>query len=184
MARGALVLVVGPSGAGKDALIGAAREALKDDARFLFPRRIVTRRALTAIEDHDSLDLDSFRRQKQRGAFALDWEAHGLCYALPVSLEAAMMAGRIVVTNVSRTVIPAAVEKYERCHVFLISVPLALRAVRLAARGREDRDAISQRLAREGSLVPSGILPVVIDNSGTLEDGSRRFLKALTALVK
>jgi phosphonate metabolism protein PhnN/1,5-bisphosphokinase (PRPP-forming) len=184
MAQGALVLVVGPSGAGKDALIRGAREALREDARFLFPRRIVTRQALVALEDHDSLDPAVFKRQKLRGAFALAWEAHGLCYGLPASVEAAMTAGRIVVSNVSRSVIAEAVEKYERCHVFLISAPLAQRAARLAARGREDDGEIAQRLAREGAVVPPGILPAVIDNSTTLEDGTRRFLKALTAFVK
>jgi phosphonate metabolism protein PhnN/1,5-bisphosphokinase (PRPP-forming) len=184
MAQGALVLVVGPSGAGKDALIGAAREALEADGKFLFPRRIVTRRAFTAIEDHDTLDLDAFKRQKLRGAFALDWEAHGLCYALPASIDAAMMAGRVVVANVSRAVIPRAIEKYERCHVFLVAAPVEIRAARLAARGRESADDVAQRLAREGAAAPTGVLPVIIDNSGTLEDGARRFLKALTDIAK
>ena len=184
MTQGALVLVVGPSGAGKDALIGAARKALQDDGRFFFPRRVVTRQAFATIEDHDTLDLETFRRQKLRGAYALDWEAHGLNYALPASIDAALMAGRIVVANVSRAVIPSAIEKYERCHVFLVTAPIEIRAARLAGRGRESAEDITQRLAREGAANPPGILPVIIDNSGTLEDGARRFLKALTDLAK
>jgi ribose 1,5-bisphosphokinase len=184
MAQGALVLVVGPSGAGKDALINAAREALKDDPRFLFPRRIVTRQAFATLEDHDSLEPEAFKRQKLRGAFALDWEAHGLCYALPASIDAAMIAGRFVVANVSRAIVPRAVEKYERCYLFLVTAPVETRAARLAARGREGAEDVAQRLSREGAAVPMAILPIVIDNSGTLEDGVRRFLKALTDLAK
>jgi ribose 1,5-bisphosphokinase len=184
MTQGALVLVVGPSGAGKDALIGAAREALADDGRFLFPRRVVTRQAFAAIEDHDTLDLETFRRQKLRGAYALDWEAHGLSYALPAGIDAALMAGRIVVANVSRAVIPRAIEKYERCHVFLVTAPIEIRAARLAGRGRESTEDITQRLAREGAANPPGIMPIVIDNSGPLEDGVRRFVKALADIAK
>src|SRR3569833_150302 len=48
-----VALVVGPSGAGKDTLIGGAREALAGDDRFVFVRRIVTR-AGNSAEDHDS----------------------------------------------------------------------------------------------------------------------------------
>src|SRR6266699_2369727 len=48
---GALVLVVGPSGAGKDTLIAMARASCADDAATVFPRRIVTR-ARSDAEDH------------------------------------------------------------------------------------------------------------------------------------
>ena len=78
-----LVLVVGPSGAGKDTLINAAREALAGDRRFAFPRRVVTRPAVAALEDHDSVTRAEFALQEANGAYALSWEAHGLHYGLP-----------------------------------------------------------------------------------------------------
>jgi ribose 1,5-bisphosphokinase len=184
MAQGALALVVGPSGAGKDTLIAAAREALKDDPRYTFPRRIVTRQAFVTLEDHDTLDIDTFRKQRLRGAFALDWDAHGLSYALPASIDAAMIAGRVVVANVSRAIIPRAVEKYERCHVLLVTATPEVRAARLVARGRESPDDVAERLAREGATLPAGIMPITIDNSGPLEDGVRRFVKALADIAK
>ena len=77
---GRLVLVVGPSGAGKDTLIAAGRAALGEDPRFVFPRRVVTRPAVAALEDHESVSPEAFAAARQAGAFALDWEAHGLCY--------------------------------------------------------------------------------------------------------
>ena len=41
--RGTLALVVGPSGAGKDALIDGARHHFAGDPRYSFPRRLITR---------------------------------------------------------------------------------------------------------------------------------------------
>ena len=56
---GGFVLVVGPSGAGKDTLLGLARRELAGDPRFLFARRVVTRESSTA-EEHDCLSPAAF----------------------------------------------------------------------------------------------------------------------------
>jgi phosphonate metabolism protein PhnN/1,5-bisphosphokinase (PRPP-forming) len=181
---GVLALVVGPSGAGKDTLIGKAREALAADGRYMFPRRVVTRAAVAELEDHDSIEPAQFDRQKARGAYALDWEAHGLRYALPGSIVGAFVGGRIVVANVSRLVFSRALEKYENCHVLLITARPEVRAERLAARGRETREEIAARLAREGEPVPKGVMPTIIDNSGPLEVGVRGFVVTLRGLAR
>ena len=101
---GALVVVVGPSGAGKDTLIGLARTLCADDPSIVFPRRIVTR-AASAAEDHDSVTPAEFDAAIGQGAYAFWWEAHGLKYALPAAIDAQLRAGNTVVCNVSRAVV-------------------------------------------------------------------------------
>ena len=117
---GRLVLVVGPSGAGKDTLIAGAKAALAGDRRFVFPRRVVTRPTMAALEDHESVSPEAFAAARAAGAYALDWEAHGLGYGLPASLVDDIAAGRVVVFNGSRAMVPAAQAKFPGVQVLLI----------------------------------------------------------------
>lgn len=170
-----LVLVVGPSGAGKDTLIAAAGELLAGDPRFVFPRRLVTRMAIAELEDHDTLSWEQFRS----GAFALSWEAHGLGYALPLGIEDDLRAGRTVVVNVSRRIIADAIVKHPGTRVLVIAADPAVRARRLAGRGREGEAEIAARLAREVDDPPAGIRTIVIDNSTSLDNAIAAFVAAL-----
>jgi phosphonate metabolism protein PhnN/1,5-bisphosphokinase (PRPP-forming) len=180
---GTLVLVVGPSGAGKDSLIAGARQALADDRRFVFPRRIVTRDAVAELEDHDSIGRGEFERQRAAGRYALCWEAHGLGYGLPLSIDSDIALGTTVVCNVSRRVISDARKKYPECAVVLITAEIGLRAKRLAGRGRESAEDVAARLAREGVALPDGVEPLVIDNSGPLTAGVTSFVLALRQIA-
>jgi phosphonate metabolism protein PhnN/1,5-bisphosphokinase (PRPP-forming) len=139
----------------------------------------VTRQAVVSLEDHDSISREAFERERTAGRYAVTWEAHGLCYALPGSIEADMTAGRRVVCNVSRRIIGDAREKYSHCAVILVTAAIGLRAQRLAGRGRETEYEVAARLAREGAPVPAGVSPVLVDNSGTLAGGIAAFVAAL-----
>lgn len=177
---GIFVAVVGPSGSGKDSLINYVRERLEGRRAFVFPRRIITRKADARSEDHDTLELAEFARLKGEGAFALDWEAHGLSYALPSSIDADIGAGRIVIANTSRALIPAIAERYENLVVVSVSAHPEVIAERLANRGREDAATIARRLARmqmEEGLRSDAVL---IENSGPIEMAGERFLHVLT----
>ena len=175
-----LVLVVGPSGAGKDTLINAARAALATDPDFVFPRRVVTRPTVASLEDHESVSAEEFALRERHGAYALSWEAHGLRYGLPASLADDLEAGRVVVMNGSRTMTGAAVARFPGTRVILIEARPDVRAKRLAGRGRESAADIEARLRREVAMpVPDAIR---IDNSGALNEGVSRFVAALQAL--
>jgi ribose 1,5-bisphosphokinase len=73
---GRLILVVGPSGAGKDTLLGFAKAACADDHDIVFPRRLITRQA-SASEDNEEIGADAFQRAAAAGDYAMHWEAHG-----------------------------------------------------------------------------------------------------------
>ena len=174
---GRLVLVVGPSGAGKDTLIAAAKSALADDPRYVFPKRIITRQAMAEAEDHETVSPGQFDQMRRNGAFALDWDAHGLSYGLPASLRGDLAAGRTVVFNGSRAAVAEARRRFEALTVVLIEARPEVRAARLAGRGRESEAEIATRLAREiGDPLPGAVL---VDNSGALADGVAAFLAAL-----
>jgi len=181
---GVPVLVIGPSGVGKDTLIGGARKALDGDKRFSFVRRLVTRPADIDLEDHVSLDMFEFAEAQANGRFALTWQAHGLDYALPIGVDTDLALGRVVVANISRHAVPQAIVKYPRCRVVQISAEISLRAERLAKRGRENRDQIVARLAREGAALPADVSPIVIDNSSSLGIGVTAFVMTLRQIAE
>lgn len=179
---GTFVAVVGRSGAGKDSLIDFARERLSaEEASFV--RRVVTRDADRQSEDHDTLDREAFDTAAQNGEFALNWEAHGLCYGLPQTLDGDLGAGRVVVANLSRAVIPLLMQRYPNSVVVEVVAEPEIIAQRLAGRGRETAETIDARMSRNvRTSLP--LSTVRIDNSGDLAVAGKQFVSLLRDLVR
>lgn len=174
---GRLVLVVGPSGAGKDTLIAAIREGLAGDDRYVFPQRVVTRPPSEA-EDNRELDPAAFARAEAEGAFAATWTAHGLAYGLPAAMDAHLAQGRTVICNVSRTVVQDLRARYGDVIVVEVTAAPAILAARLAARGRAEDGDLAERLGRSDRVGDAGA-DLRIDNSGRLADAVQGFLAAV-----
>jgi len=177
--HGTLVLVVGPSGAGKDTLLSAARKRLADDPRYVFVRRIVTR-AATAFEEHDTVTAEQFAATAAAGGYALHWQAHGLCYGLGREIDDRIATGHIVVSNVSRGVIATARETYRHVLAIYIDARPEVRAVRIAARGRDA--AAGSRLDPARAQGTRSDCDLVIDNSDALDTAVAAFVQALIIL--
>ncbi|HEY1935858.1 MAG TPA: phosphonate metabolism protein/1,5-bisphosphokinase (PRPP-forming) PhnN [Acetobacteraceae bacterium] len=173
-----LVLVVGPSGAGKDTLLNAARQALADDTRYRFVRRVITRPAEAGGEDHEPVSDAEFATR----ALALSWEAHGLRYGIPADVADDVARGVVVVANVSRSVIAEAATVFP-VRVIEVTAPAEVLAARLAARGRETAADVAARLARRVAL-PEGIELATVLNDASPEIGARRFLTHLTRILE
>lgn len=177
---GKMVLVVGPSGAGKDTLMSALRQALQARADVHFARRAITRDADPDAEDHETLTRSEFDSLVARAETALSWEAHGLGYVIPGHYDELIRSGDTVIANGSRRVLTKAANKYENAIVLLITAPISVLAERLAARGRESREDIEKRLQR-ADLEPENVANLVrIENTGTVESGVSKMLAALS----
>jgi len=174
---GRLVLVVGPSGAGKDTLLRLARAACVEDHDIVFPRRIVTRESSTD-EDNMAMSPDEFRGAREHGDFAVHWEAHGHSYALPQGINDDIRAGRAVVANVSRTVIGALRQAYANVVVVAITAPPDVLAQRLAARARHSDGNIADRLTRSVDDA-SAKADVTILNAGSADYHSRQLVRII-----
>jgi len=175
---GRLVLVVGPSGAGKDTLLKGARAACAYDPAVVFPRRVVTR-PTSDTEDHDSVDGAGFARAASEGAYALWWQAHGHDYGIPVAIDHDIRAGRTVVCNVSRTIIEAARRRYASVTVVEITAPEQVLQSRLASRQRTSDGDIARRLERSAQVEQLFSPDIVIRNVGRPDGGVRRLIRAI-----
>jgi len=178
---GGFVLVVGPSGAGKDTLLQLARRELEASPQFVFPRRLVTRSS-SVWEEHDSIDHAAFERGISAGEFALAWRAHGHGYAIPRHCLAEAVAGRIIICNVSRMVVEAARERLPNVSVVEITAPREILAARLAGRGRGDDADLGARLERSREIPPFAV-DLTIINDRAPQDGARLLVDFLQQYV-
>lgn len=174
------MLVVGPSGVGKDTLISYCRSRLADDDCVVFPRRTITRAAADGSEDHDCVSEAEFEEQSARGDFAIHWRAHGLRYGVPASIDSHLAARRTVVVNVSRSVVAAIRRQYRRLIVVSVTADREVVAGRLCERGRETGDEIGRRLARGEAIEIDGADVVRLDNSGSISAAGEALLRILT----
>jgi len=175
---GRLIAVAGPSGAGKDTLLGLARDRFGGDRNIVFPRRVVTREP-SAAEDNEGISETDFAAAVAAGGFAVWWDAHGLKYALGAAIDYDIRAGKAVVCNVSRTVVAELRRRYANVRVVLVTAPASLLAARLAARGRNTDGIIAARLGRiapsRNDLAPD----VVIENVGDPQCGAAKLIAAI-----
>lgn len=177
---GRLVLVVGPSGAGKDTLIGAVRDALAGDPSVVFPRRVVTRPS-SAAEDNVEADAEGFARLAAEGAFVLSWTAHGHAYGIPATIDAAIAAGRTVVCNVSREIIAEARRRYRNVTVVEITASPEVLAARITARSRpSDGDPVARAARKVSAPV---VADVAVVNDGAVAQAAEQLRAAISGRV-
>lgn len=179
MSRG-LVYVVGPSGAGKDSVLGWVRHHLRSTPSIHWARRTITRAALPGDEVHEAVDEGQFHTLRERGAFALNWQANGLHYGVRHSELGPLDHGAWVFVNGSRGHLDATRSRFPGLTVVHVSASPDTLRQRLLARARETPADIEARIQRTRSLPPTQAFEIL--NDGTLDDAGRRFLDHLQTL--
>lgn len=169
---GRLIYLMGPSGAGKDSLIDAARQRLAAIGCEVV-QRVITRSAESVGEDAHGVGAAEFNLLREQGAFALSWQANGLAYGIPMQIDEWLAAGRHVLVNGSRAHLAQARQRYPELIAIFLTVDVEVLRQRLVSRGRENTEEIDARLKRNGAfseqVVREGGGHVLsLDNSGKL----------------
>lgn len=159
-----LIVVVGPSGAGKDSVLRAWRERLAAAlAPVHFAQRVVTR-PRDGSEAHEPVDEGEFARLRDAGELTTWWQANGLQYGLRREQFAPLAQGRWVVMNGSRMHLPVLRTQAPQLRAIEITADDSVRAERLVQRAREDEAAVRRRLRRHAMADAA----LVIHNNGPL----------------
>jgi phosphonate metabolism protein PhnN/1,5-bisphosphokinase (PRPP-forming) len=176
---GHLVLVVGPSGAGKDAVMKGARALLEPSDNIVFPRRFITRLSNPDAEDHVSMSEMEFAVAVADGAFSLWWRAHGNSYGIGRFVESHLESGATVVINCSRASVADARDRFPNVTVVEITAPVEVLVNRIVTRGRESAEQARERVQRRVPDYPPGVRVVRIMNDGPLARAVDAFVGVL-----
>lgn len=180
---GTMIVIVGPSGAGKDTLMEYAAAQLSGRPGFHFTRRVITRSGDAGGENHNAVSMAEFNRLQDEGAFAVSWQAHGLKYGIPAAVYQHLDAGDVVIVNGSRSALPHFGTAFSQLRVVNIVARPEVLARRLEQRGRESREEILRRLERSSLAVVGDFDVTTVDNSGAIEDAGKTIMQVLEQSV-
>lgn len=175
-----IILIVGASGTGKDSLLRSARSYYRNDSRFYFTKRYITRAADTN-EDNYHLDRAGFQILKNHGYFITDWSANGHLYGIPWSAFEKANGGTLF-CSVSRTAIASFEKQFDQVTTIQITAKPDMLLDRLTKRGRESDSAIKARIARAQEPCHAKNL-ITFDNSAPLSKTTIAFIDLLPQLV-
>lgn len=164
---GRLIYVIGPSGSGKDSVLGALRERWSLPHVAHWARRTITRPPGAQGEKHEAVDGKTFDALLRAQAFSFHWSANGLRYGIRQEELSSLAQGHWVFVNGSRGYLTELLQLRPKATIVHISASRSVLQARLMARGRETAQAIEERLARHIALdLPVG--SIHIENDGEL----------------
>jgi phosphonate metabolism protein PhnN/1,5-bisphosphokinase (PRPP-forming) len=166
-----IVLIVGPSGVGKDSLLSYAKDELKD--RINFVKRYITREA-DENEDNYHLDDYAFEILKHNSFFISTWNVHNNIYGISKN----SIINGLNIISISRSRVKDFENIYEKVYTMNITVSSDELRKRLNKRGRESKEEIEKRLLRSDLKIDAKNL-IKFDNSACFEESKENFIELL-----
>jgi ribose 1,5-bisphosphokinase len=175
-----VILVVGPSGAGKDTLLRAAREHFAPDQSIGFARRYITRPP-GVDEDNYYVDETGFSLLEKAAFFISSWRAHRNCYGVARHEIHQYYGKGSVVASISRSSIADFERACDAPVTILVTAHPEVLEKRLLSRGREPVEKIRERLQRAQEPLNTRNY-ISFDNSGELPQSKNDFITLIQKL--
>ncbi len=173
-----IILIVGPSGVGKDSLLKKAKQELGDEffKEYNFIKRYITRQP-DKNEKNFYLEEEALEVLKKNDFFISSWSSHNNTYAIAKN---SLKKGKNII-SISRGKIKDFEDFSEKVFTINISVSKTELKKRLEKRGREDKDEIQERLNRVYKTIEANNL-IDFDNSKDIKSSSKEFISLLKSL--
>ena len=185
MKRGTYILVVGPTGSGKNTLINAAREVMPDLA---FAVSATTRAMREGEQDgvnYYFLTKEDFEQKISEGAF-VEWAEYGGNYygTLRAEIESAIAEGKLILSDIEvqgARLIRECMPRGEFAIVFIDAGPWDALVERIKARAPmtdEELEKRRQRFEDEASFKREADY-IIENHDGKLEEAKQSFIDVL-----
>ena len=115
-------------------------------------------------------------QKKSQKEYALSWFVYDNWYGCPrMPLEESLRTGKIVLANISRSILYNAKKKYPQSKIVLIVVPDKVAETRIKNRGREESNHLANRFTRMRKEIDMPFPDIIIQNEGDLNIAVQEF---------